>query len=191
MFTDFKQKYETPTAALAFNVWVDIHAPNELVFQHLTGEQELSQWWATKCTSDPKPGGILHCIWDGGKIMTGDAIFRQFEPPTRLVVEWTHRDGQPVTYNGEDVRGMRWPALNVFELTTIQGKVTRLKVHDYGVDPSPEYQKVHKATLEGWLEAFNRLKRLVETKHRQHLMTLMRKREKKQEKVKQVLSNND
>jgi len=175
MYSDTDQRYEAPVISNAFNIWIDIHAPIPLVFQYLTREQELSSWWATKCSTEEKPGGKLHFIWDGDKIRTGDAIFRQYEPPDRVVIEWTHSDGQAITRDGSDQRGLLWAPLNIYELAMLDGARTRLHLHDLGIRAGEEYEELRRATQRGWQEALVRLKRVVETRHSQNLARSMRR----------------
>ena len=168
MFLDLNHRYEHPVLAQAFNVWVDIHAPIETVFAFLTEETKLNRWWTSKCTSDPRPGGLLHCVWHNESQITGDAVYRQCEPPTRLVVEWTHSNGELIRGNGDNVRGMRWPALNLYELVQWENNSTRLHVHDFGIDPSARYQQIRKATGHGWIESLALLKQAAELGYRQN-----------------------
>lgn len=175
MISDPEQRYEAPVISNAFNIWLDVHAPIDLVFTYLTGEQELSSWWATKCSTEPKPGGKLHFVWDGEKIRTGDAIFRQFEPPHRLVIEWTHGDGREIARDGSDPRGLLWPPLNIYNLAMLDSSRTRLHLHDLGIHAGETYEDLWRATQQGWREALVRLKRVVETRHAQTLARGMRR----------------
>ncbi|MDJ0840265.1 MAG: SRPBCC domain-containing protein [Acidobacteriota bacterium] len=178
MLIDLRQSYESPVLSNAFHVWVDISAPIEMIFRYLTQADELSSWWASKCTTEPKPGGRIHYIWDGEIIRTGDALFRQFEPPSKVVIEWTHGDGQPIARDGSDQRGLLWPPLNIFELAMIDANRTRLHLHDLGVLDGEAYEPLRKATGEGWRESMARLKRVVEARHSQELARRMRRRDK-------------
>ena len=175
MFIDPEQRYEAPVIANAFNVWVDIYAPIELVFRYLTGETELSTWWASKCSADPRPGGKVHFVWEGETMRTGDAIFRQYEPPRRLVVEWTGGDGKPIERDGSDPRGLLWSPLNIYELAMLDGARTRLHLHDTGIRAGEDYADLRLATERGWHDALIRLKRVVETRHSQDLARGMRR----------------
>lgn len=176
MFFSHSHSYETPMLAQAFNLWVDIHAPIELVFQFLTNEQDLNRWWTSRCVSEPIPGGRLQCVWDDrDKQITGEAVYRQFEPPHRLVVEWTYSNGEAIHCNGEDPRGMHWPALNIYELTLLDGCLTRLHLHDMGVGSDPAFATIREATGMGWAGALDRLKKAAEHQHRQRIMDQQRK----------------
>ena len=179
MIIDSRQIYETPVITNAFHGWVDIHAPIELVFQYLTGDAELSSWWASKCTSEAKPGGKVHYIWDGDVIRTGDAIYRRFEPPALVVIEWTHSDGQPIECDGQDIRGIQWPPLNTYQLAMLNGTTTRVHLHDMGVRGGEPYEEQRRATEQGWQEAMTRLKRVVEARQSQNLARRMRRRDQK------------
>ena len=167
--------YEKPTLARSFNVWVDIHAPIELVFKFLTEETSLNRWWANRCKADPRPGGVLECVWEGETATTGKAIFTRFEPPRHLVIEWIEHDGEAIEGNGSDRRGMRWPARNIFELTLLDGNLTRVYLHDMGIAHGETYASISEATANGWLTMFARLKKVAEQHFRQTIMTRHKK----------------
>ena len=181
MFTDPSLKYEKPLIANSFNLWVDIAAPLDLVFRFLTEEQLLTRWWSSSCTSEPRPGGRLHFVWSGANQMTGDAIFRQFDPPHSLVVEWTHHNGTPITCDGSHPRGILWTPINEYKLTFISEHVTRLHLHDYGVNSSLEYESMRQACQTGWGESVSLLKKAAELSHKQKIAKL-RKQQERQEK---------
>ncbi len=176
MFLDLKQRYEAPAIANAFNLWLDIHAPIDLVFRFLTEESGLNRWWTSRCTSEPKPGGLLHCEWQGKKAITGDAIYRQFEPPHRIVVEWTHNNGEPIRRDGKDPRGMFWPALNIYELALIDGNTTRLHLHDMGLNTTPAFEALRLATQKGWIKTMTSMKKVVEQHYRQKMLARQKRK---------------
>jgi uncharacterized protein YndB with AHSA1/START domain len=180
MIIDMRQKYEEPAVAAAFNVWVDIHAPIQMVFQYLTDAKALARWWCSRCEADPKPGGALRYTWEaeGAESLSGDAVYRIFEPPNLVVIEWTHYNGEPILCDGSDHRGMRWPALNRFELAMTGPHTTRVHLHDHGLSSEPRFAELQRATAGGWRETFTRLKRLVEAKQREAVARHMRKRDK-------------
>ncbi len=179
MFYDPRQKYETPVIANAFNVWIDIHAPVSLVFKFLTQANGLIKWWATRCESDPRPGGRVRCEWDGERALTGEALFRQFEPPLKLVLEWTSSNGETLHCDGKDSRGMRWPALNVYELMQINPLTTRLHLHDFGIANGPNFEGIRQASEEGWNQALSRLKKAAEFAYQRDLAARKGKARKK------------
>ena len=170
MIVDLKQRYEKPLIANAFNIWVDIRAPIRMVFQYLTQAPDLNRWWAWRCRSDPRPGGKLHAVWKAEQEIVGEAVFRQYEPPHRVIWEWTHRNGEPITCDGSDPRGMRWPALNIFELACIDESTTRLHLHDLGIHAAPAYENIRQASQIGWHHALTALKRILEQRHGQRLL---------------------
>ena len=176
MFLDLRQSYEKPALAQAFNLWVDIHAPIGMVFRFLTEEAGLNRWWTNHCTSEPRPGGRLYCAWESDHELTGEAFFRQFEPPNRLVVEWTHNNGQPINCDGTDPRGMRWPALTIYNLALIHGQITRLHLHDLGIHHGVEYASIREATGVGWVKTMEQLKKVAEQEHRQKMLARQKRR---------------
>jgi len=180
MNIDTRQRYEKPVVACGFNAWVDVHAPMDVVFRFLSDEQELRLWWASKCMAEPKAGGKLHFVWVTEEHeTTGDAIFRRFEPPNLLQIEWTHQNGEAILCNGEDHRGMLWPALNTYELAQINANTTRVHLHDPGLNSGPEYAPMWQATCDGWGECLSRLKRVVENRQREEVTRQVRKNSRK------------
>lgn len=167
MIIDKRQTYDSATLAVGFQVWVDIVAPIELVFNFLSKAEGLTRWWSTSCESEPAPGGHLRFSWDGESKTTGDAVFRHFDPPNRLTWEWTYRNQEPITCNGSDPRGMRWPAFCEFDLATLSNQRTRVHLHDWGIDGGNDYRPVREATREGWIQAMNRLKKVCEMAFRE------------------------
>lgn len=167
MIIDTRQQYQQPTLAVGYHIWVDIRAPIRLVFDCLSKAEALTRWWATACQSEPAPGGNLQFTWRGehGET-TGDAIFRRFDPPTHITWEWTYRNQSPIQCDGSDHRGMRWPAYCEFELGTLTSGLTRVHLHDWGINGQPAYEAVRTATQEGWVQAMQRLKKLCETAYR-------------------------
>lgn len=175
MILDTSQRYDKPTLAIGFHVWVDIHAPMDVVFQHLTDERELAKWWCSKATSEPRVGGRLHFVWHGDPEITGDALFRRFEYPAHVAMEWTHHNGELIVCDGEGHRGMKWPPLNIYELAMINGTTTRVHLHDLGISGDKRYQELVGATAEGWKECLSRLKKVVENRQRAEVTSKVRK----------------
>lgn len=157
-----RQRYGKPVIARAVNGWIDIDAPAHFVFRHMTEADLLTDWWANRCTSEPRPGGKLHFEWDGEAATTGDAFFRQFEAPVRIAIEWTHANGEALVPDGSNHRGMRWPALNIYELWQFDPSFTRVHVHDMGIATDAKYSELFNATVEGWTQSLSRLKKAVE-----------------------------
>lgn len=164
MFLETSQHYNEPVLACAFNVWVDIAAPREMVFRFLSEGHELSQWWATRCVSDPKPGGQLEFVWRGEeRELTGAAYFLRLEPPCDVVWFWTHHNGEAITMDGKGHWGMRWKPINHFHLDLLPNGKTRVHLHDTGIAAGPAFQELRHATQTGWVESMTRLKRTAES----------------------------
>jgi len=162
MIIDTRLRYPKPTLAKALNLWVDLAAPVHVVFDYLSMADRLNLWWATECYAERRPGGKLEFFWAGENSRSGRAIFRQFEPPHRLVLEWTHSDEDAILGDGSDQRGMLWPAITTYELSQLDGTFTRLYVHDFGINASPDYAELYEATCQGWLDSLERLRRSIE-----------------------------
>jgi len=167
MIIDKRQSYDSATIAVSFQVWVDIAAPIELVFNFLSKGEGLTRWWSTTCESEPSPGGALRFSWEGDNQTSGEAVFRHFDPPNRLTWEWTYHNQEPITCNGAGHRGMRWPAFCEFELATLSNQKTRVRLHDWGIDGGNDYRPIREATREGWVQAMNRLKKVCEMAFRE------------------------
>lgn len=162
MILDLAQSYETPVLAIGFNLWIDIHAPLEVVFRYLSEERQLERWWCSKASTECRPGGRVHYLWRGESELTGEAYFRNYEPPNRLVLEWTHHNGEPIVCDGKGHRGMKWPPLNIYELAMINGNTTRLHIHDLGISDAAPYLSLRQGTAMGWRETAARLKKIIE-----------------------------
>ncbi len=183
MILDLNQSYETPVVAVGFTLWVDIHAPLQLVFRYLTEARELERWWCSKASTEPRPGGRIHYLWRGEPELTGEALFRVFEPPNRLVLEWTHHNGEPIVCDGKGHRGMAWPPFNIFELAMINGTTTRLMLRDLGIAEAPAFQALRQSTATGWRETATRLKRVIEQTIRGELKSNLKKRRPRPRRV--------
>lgn len=70
-----------------------IQAPRELVFRAWTEPDHLRQWWGPAGADmqvlrlDLRPGGVFHYSQQlgGGPVMHGIFVYREVEPPERLV----------------------------------------------------------------------------------------------------------
>jgi uncharacterized protein YndB with AHSA1/START domain len=64
-------------------VEIEISAPAEVVYRHLTTVEGLKRWIATDATVEAVPGGALRWTHENGATMSG--WFVELEPPRRLV----------------------------------------------------------------------------------------------------------
>jgi len=62
-----------------------IAAAPEDVFRALTDADELTNWFPMQAKSDPREGGTVWMSW-GEDWAAGDATFRAFDPPEKLVI---------------------------------------------------------------------------------------------------------
>lgn len=155
-------RYGKPVVARAVNAWIDVEAPAPLIFRYLTEADFLIKWWCTSCTTDPRPGGAISFEWNGDAAMSGEAIFRHFEPPQRVVLQWTSVQGERLELDGTDRRGMLWYPLNCYELWPLGEGFTRVYLHDMGVGSDAKYDDIYAATCQGWSTSLARLKKTIE-----------------------------
>src|SRR5438876_2640007 len=81
------------------------NAPRELVFKAFTECQHLAHWWGPKdwtlpmCNLDLRPGGVwTYCMrGPAGEQSCGIAVYREIEPPAKLVYvdRFADADGVP------------------------------------------------------------------------------------------------
>jgi uncharacterized protein YndB with AHSA1/START domain len=81
-------------------------APRERVFEAWTRPEHVVNWWGPKgwtlpvCEMDVRPGGVwLYCMrGPKGEESWGRAVYREIEPPARLVYSdaFAEPDGSPV-----------------------------------------------------------------------------------------------
>ncbi|HSQ55338.1 MAG TPA: SRPBCC family protein, partial [Gemmata sp.] len=79
------------------------NAPRDVVYKAFTEEDRLAKWWGPKglkmlhCKLDLRPGGLFHygMSTPDGKEMWGKWVFREVQPPMRLVyvVSFSDKDG--------------------------------------------------------------------------------------------------
>ena len=120
----------------AFVITRVFNAPRERVWQAFTEVERLAQWWGPKgfkmfaTTLDLRPGGTFHYGMKPpagsamGDVMWGRFVYREIEPPARLVFVNSFSDEQggitrhPMAPN--------WPAemLNVVTFEEADGKTT-------------------------------------------------------------------
>jgi uncharacterized protein YndB with AHSA1/START domain len=74
-------------------------APREEVWEALTDEARLSEWFANDVELDPRPGGAGVFRWDDGEERS--AAVEAIEPEERLVLRWDD-DGGVVELRLED-----------------------------------------------------------------------------------------
>ena len=61
-------------------------APREDVWEALTDEERLSEWFANDVELDPRPGGAGRFRWDNGEERR--AAVEVVEPEERIVLRW-------------------------------------------------------------------------------------------------------
>lgn len=129
-------------------------APREAVFNAFTLPGELAKWFGPEGISvknvkiDLKPGGRYSLDFaekDGG-VHGLSGVYREIQPPERLVMTWTWDHG--------DMAGIE--TLVTIELTEIDGETDMTLVHQ-GL-PSDEARDMHN---QGWNSTFNCLEQIL------------------------------
>ena len=69
---------------------VGMQAPASKVYQALSTLDGLSRWWIVGTTGDPKPGGIVHFVPEGGGF---DMLVLESKP--EALVKWRCTGGPP------------------------------------------------------------------------------------------------
>jgi uncharacterized protein YndB with AHSA1/START domain len=64
---------------------IDIEAPPEVVFEHLTRAERMVEWMGEHAVLEPRPGGRF-AVDIQGYLVRGEYL--EVDPPNRLVVSW-------------------------------------------------------------------------------------------------------
>lgn len=72
---------DAPGGALEHSI--AIAASAETVYALWTTSDGLASWWGTSAEVDPRPGGAVRVLLDGGPVMRGE--FVELDPPRRVV----------------------------------------------------------------------------------------------------------
>jgi uncharacterized protein YndB with AHSA1/START domain len=132
-----------------------IDAPPEVVFKAWTEAEQLAKWFGPEgftvpsVDSDPRPGGAFSLVMRGpdgsDNAMTG--VYREFDPPRRLVTESTASgpDGRPAL-----------EAVMTLTLTDHDGK-TELMVHERATALIPDAGPMLGGMEVGMLQSLRRL----------------------------------
>lgn len=143
----------------SYDLWVEIEASRDQVFEALTSGEALRQWWTDDADVETRPEGRVRYVWNqGGGSVVAEAEVVAFERPRLFSVRWLSANGQEIEEDGANMRGARWPIVQTYELLSPSPGITRLHLHDTGVNPAEEYDDVYEATRNGWIESLSRLK---------------------------------
>ena len=125
----------------AFSTEVDLPAPPEEVFRHLTDPAAMIRWLGQHATLEPVPGGAFNVDINGVPVR---GRYLEVDPPRRILVSWG------VAGNGDMPPG----ATEVeFTLTSIPAG-TRLRLVHRGL--AEDQREIHAA---GWQHFLARLTR--------------------------------
>lgn len=128
----------------AFVLTRTFNAPRELVWQVWTDPKHLSQWWGPKgftmstCKVDLRPGGMFHYRMKApdGHEMWGKLVYKQIDPPKKLVLVVSFSDAQGGTTRHP--LSATWPleVLNTMTLEEAGGK-TQMTLHGIPINATP------------------------------------------------------
>jgi uncharacterized protein YndB with AHSA1/START domain len=136
----------------AFVITRTFDAPRELVWQVWTDPKHLSQWWGPSgltmaaCKVDLRPGGLFHygMKTPDGHEMWGKFVYKQIDPPKKLVLVVSFSDAQGGTTRHP--MNATWPleVLNTMTLAEESGK-TQMTLHGIPINATPEEHQTFKA----------------------------------------------
>ena len=78
---------EGPLEGGAFETTVDVNAPVQEVFRHLTDPVAMIRWMGQHATLEPAPGGAFEVDING---VPGRGRYLEIDPPRRLLISWGH-----------------------------------------------------------------------------------------------------
>ncbi len=131
-----------------------LKAPRESVFRAFTQPSELAQWFGPEGVNvenvriDLRPGGSYSLDFDekDGEVHPLSGVYREINPPERLVMTWTWGHGA--------MAGVE--TLVTIELAEADGETELTLIHE-GL-PSQEFHDLHS---QGWASTFNCLDQLI------------------------------
>jgi uncharacterized protein YndB with AHSA1/START domain len=136
----------------AFVINRTFNAPRELVWQVWTDPKHLSQWWGPTgltmavCKVDLRPGGMFHygMKTPDGHEMWGKFVYKQIDPPKKLVLVVSFSDAQGGTTRHP--MSATWPleVLNTMTLAEENGR-TNMTLHGIPINATPEEHQTFKA----------------------------------------------
>jgi uncharacterized protein YndB with AHSA1/START domain len=151
-----------------FNVTRVFKAPRELVWKAWTDPALFTQWFGPKGVTttvlrfELEPGGIAHSRMDtpDGQRMWAKFVYREIEPPSRLVWEHSFADADANIIRGpfDDTWPLRLLATLLF---TDEGADTRITLTWWPMDATDTERATFEATIPsmsmGWGGTFDRL----------------------------------
>ena len=136
---------------IAFVIERVFDAPCDLVWKVYTDPEHLKHWWGPKgltmvsCTVDLRPGGMFHygMRTPDGHEMWGKFVYRQIDPPKKLVFVVSFSDAQGGTTRHP--MSATWPleVLNTTTLAEENGKTT-MTMHGIPINATEEERRTFK-----------------------------------------------
>jgi uncharacterized protein YndB with AHSA1/START domain len=139
----------------------DFDAPRDLVFAAWTDPRHVAQWWGPQgwttplCEIDLRPGGVWRYGMRSaaGQESWSEAVYREIDPPRRLVYTDTFTDAA-----GHPVEGMPRMLVTVtFEALGEHEGQTRLTIRTRVASPAERQALLDMGIVEGMGETLDRL----------------------------------
>ncbi len=127
----------------------EIAAPRERVFRALTDADELTSWWTTRASSEPRAGGAFLYEWDfedASRNWRQEGAYIEVDPPESVSYPWAVRPGVDTTVR--------------FTLADAPGGGTELRLSHTGFPA--EAAEDHARHGEGWGLYLGNLKSVLE-----------------------------
>jgi len=167
----------TAASSKEFVIARTFDAPRDLVWQAWTQRDALVQWFGPKGFTMPvakldfRVGGRMHymMVGPGGVEMCGKMIYREIDPPRRLV--WINAFSDPQGGLGRHPLAPEWPQqmLTVATFDEPAPGRTTVTIHWSTIDATPEEQRMfdtgHDSMRMGWTGTFEQLEAYL-AKHR-------------------------
>lgn len=153
----------TPPKGRSLSHEIEIDADRDTVWRAITEAHELTRWYVEDARVTPGEGGTQWVDWGGGQAM--ETTHLVWQPGERLVL------GHP-----DHAEQTGWNAVLVeFEVETLSGNRTRLRVTQSGLPEGPEWDGAYDGTDVGWQAFIETLRIYLE----QHLPRMTRHDERR------------
>jgi uncharacterized protein YndB with AHSA1/START domain len=139
-----------------------LDAPRQLVFQMFTEPRHLAQFWGPKvthvsvCKVDARVGGAFRVDMQGqgGEVYSCTGIYREIQPPERIVYAATTADDNPCG-------GGLPPRSEVTITFADDGGKTRIIIHAKMPTVAARDAAISGGFNEGWMDSLDRLAELL------------------------------
>ena len=151
-----------------FEMFLNIDAPIDAVWRALTEADEITRWFSTSATVEPRPGGTYDISWGGE--WNWPMEIADWQPPTRLRL--IDRSARPFDVDGQPLADAK-PVELVLEFTLeSQGNRTSLRLVHSGFGTGANWDEEIDGISHGWPVELRILRHYLEHhagKARQHV----------------------